>query len=71
MPARARTSMLAFVTPRTTSLTLRCRVDGDEIAGEVTDGQSPTRDFRGWLGLIAAIDELLAAPGAEEPAGKI
>jgi hypothetical protein len=59
MARRPARSKLAFVTPREINLRLSCRVDGDEVAGHVSDGIGDGRDFSGWLGLLAAIDALL------------
>ena len=52
----------AWVTARVLQLTVDLRVDGDEISGHAGDGSGRTRPFFGWLGLIGAIDELVAGP---------
>jgi len=36
------------------------RVDGDQIAGHAGDGSGEPRPFMGWLGLIGALDLLIA-----------
>jgi hypothetical protein len=35
------------------------RVDGDEISGQAGDEAGESRQFVGWLGLIAALNGLL------------
>jgi hypothetical protein len=44
-------------------------IDGDEINGHARDGGGPPKPFSGWLGLIGALDGLLASPstGAAPP----
>jgi hypothetical protein len=58
------------VTTRTVHLAVDVRVDEDEISGNVGDGRGQPRPFHGWLGLLAALNELLAvsppAPGCHE-----
>jgi hypothetical protein len=44
-----------------TTIRMELRRDGDFPTGRATDGDGRARDFAGWLGLIAAIDELLGA----------
>jgi hypothetical protein len=53
------------VTTRTVQLTVDIRIDDDEISGHANDGRALPRPFHGWLGLIAALDDLLAAPPTE------
>jgi hypothetical protein len=36
-------------------------LDGQEISGHASDGVGESRRFSGWLGLIGALDALLAA----------
>ena len=50
-----------------TQITLDLEVNDDFLSGRVRNGSGPDRPFSGWLGLMAAIDELLAAAGAEDP----
>ena len=45
------------------------RVDGREIRGLATDGDGRTERFSGWLGLIGALDALLA-PHMDETEGQ-
>jgi hypothetical protein len=51
-----------LVPGRTVHLTFDVRIDGDEISGHAGDGAGQPRSFRGWLGLLGALDGLLAAP---------
>jgi hypothetical protein len=53
------------VTPRTVHLTVDIHIDDDEISGHASNGGAPPRPFHGWLGLIAALDDLLAARPTE------
>ena len=41
-------------------------LDGDEISGRADDGTDQPRSFQGWLGLLMALDGLLAQTD-EEP----
>ena len=41
---------------------LDVRLDGEEISGHASDGVAQRKPFLGWLGLIAALDALLAVP---------
>jgi hypothetical protein len=43
------------------------RLDGDEISGRAGDGTDRPKAFEGWLGLLQALDGLLAKTD-EEPA---
>ena len=51
---------------KSTQITLDLEVNDDFLSGRVRNGSGPDRPFQGWLGLMAAIDELLAAAGAKE-----
>ena len=42
-------------------------LDGDEISGRAGDGTAQPKAFEGWLGLLQALDALLAETD-EEPA---
>jgi hypothetical protein len=53
------------VTARAVRLTVEVRIEDDEISGHAGAGGGHPRPFHGWLGLIAALDDLLAAPPAE------
>jgi hypothetical protein len=54
-------------TALTRHIALDVRVDGDAISGHAGDGTGRSRPFHGWLGLIAALDRLLANPPTDEP----
>ena len=43
-----------------TTIRMELRLDGDLPTGRASDEQGRVKDFAGWLGLVAAIDELLA-----------
>ena len=47
------------MTSRAVTITLELRLAGDELDGRATDG-SEERPFSGWLGLLVAIDGMLA-----------
>jgi hypothetical protein len=49
-----------LMTSRAVTITLELRLAGDELDGRATDG-SDERPFSGWLGLLVAIDAMLAA----------
>jgi hypothetical protein len=51
---------------KSTQITLDLEVNDDFLSGRIRDGSGAGRPFSGWLGLMAAIDELLAAAGAED-----
>jgi len=48
------------MTRRTITITLELAVDDDELDGRAVDGDGAEREFSGWLGLIAAIDLIVA-----------
>jgi hypothetical protein len=48
------------MTSRAVTITLELRLAGDELDGRATDG-GEQRPFSGWLGMLVAIDGLLAA----------
>jgi hypothetical protein len=39
---------------------LDLRLQGDEVAGRAATDGRPERPFCGWLGLLAALDELIS-----------
>lgn len=43
-------------------LAIDVRVDGEEISGQASDGLAQPKPFSGWLGLMGALDVLLASP---------
>lgn len=50
------------------TIRLEVRLDGDSPAGSATACGERSREFAGWLGLVAAIEALLTGdrpPGAE------
>jgi len=64
-PSRSEAETLVerrLATARTTHIAIDVRVDGDEISGQAGD-----RTFHGWIGLIGALDRLLAGPTPDEP----
>ena len=48
----------------TTAISLEMHLAGDCLTGTATSAAGVERPFCGWLGLIAAIDELLGANAA-------
>ena len=65
-PARTR-RMLCLVSAETKHIAIDVLLDGDEISGRACDGTGQPKAFQGWLGLLAALDGLLANTD-EEPA---
>jgi hypothetical protein len=60
---------LAPVDGRTTTIRMELRRDGDLPSGRACDDHGRVKDFTGWVGLVAAIDQLLSVddgPGAKE-----
>ena len=51
----------------TRHIAIDVRLDGDEISGRAGDGTGQPELFEGWLGLLQALDALLATTD-EEPA---
>src|SRR3954464_15646279 len=49
-----------------TQITLDLLLSDDYLSGTARNGSGPARDFSGRLGLMSAIDELLAAAGDKE-----
>jgi hypothetical protein len=54
--------MLRLVEPRNITLALELRLADDALTGRVTAADGKDTDFSGWLGLVATIESLLAAP---------
>lgn len=53
---------------RASVIRLEIRLDGESPVGCARDEQGRSRDFAGWMGLVATIDGLLAAaPPAPAP----
>jgi hypothetical protein len=46
---------------------LELHLDGDSLTGRASDGAGAAREFVGWLGLVAAIDALLAGTAPAPP----
>jgi len=53
LPAMDRT------TPTTLTITVELQLGADAFTGHASDHLGAARDFSGWLGLIAAMDELI------------
>ncbi len=51
----------------TTAISLEMHLAGDCLTGIATSASGVERPFSGWLGLIAAIDELLGENAASPP----
>ena len=51
----------------TTAISLEMHLAGDCLTGTATSAAGAERPFCGWLGLIAAIDELLGPSAALTP----
>jgi hypothetical protein len=46
------------------TVTLTLEVEGESFTGSATDERGVRHDFAGWLGLIAALDEILSEDDA-------
>ncbi len=53
--------------PEALRIVLDLQVDGDAIGGHARDDHGETREFDGRLGLLAAIDTLIAGAAPESP----
>jgi hypothetical protein len=51
---------LGAMNERIVSVGLELRVVGDSLIGRAWSGMGAQREFYGWLGLVAAIDALVA-----------
>ena len=60
--------MLWLVSVRTKHIAIDVLLDGDEISGRAGDGTGQPKAFQGWLGLLAALDGLLANTDGEPSA---
>ena len=56
--------MLRFVEHRNITLALELRLADDALTGRVKAADGNETEFSGWLGLVAAIEALLAEPSA-------
>jgi hypothetical protein len=52
------------------AIALELQVNGDSLSGRLTGEGGITREFTGWLGLIAAIDALVFNPSGEPTASR-
>ena len=59
--------MLWLMSAQSKHIAIDVLLTGDEISGRVGDGSEQPRTFQGWLGLLLALDGLLANTD-EEPA---
>ena len=64
---RAWRRMLGLMSVRTRHIAIDVLLDGDEISGLIGDCRDQPTTFQGWLGLLLALDGLLANTD-EEPA---
>lgn len=51
---------MSLVKTRIVHIRIEARIGDDEIAGQVGSDTGPSGSFRGWLGLISALDSLLS-----------
>ena len=59
--------MISLMSVQTRHIAIDVLLDGDEIRGLVGDGTDEPKSFQGWLGLLTALDGMLANAD-EEPA---
>jgi hypothetical protein len=62
-----RRATLTVVGTPTVVITLELQVEEDSLTGRASDGDGGEREFAGWVGLMAALDELVlgATPAAD------
>lgn len=62
------------MTDRTVHIDLELALHDEEVTGRAWSDGRPSREFTGWLGLIAVLDELAepptAAPAGDPPGGQ-
>lgn len=58
---------LAAVDAPPIAIHLDVRLDGGTPVGQACDERGHTREFAGWVGLVAAVDALLEATSAGHP----
>jgi hypothetical protein len=63
MAGTPRCGILAAMQTRMVTITLEVQVAGEAVSGRATDGAHQPREFSGRLGLLGAIDALLASQG--------
>ena len=56
--------MLLAMDRTTLTLTVEIELDDDAFRGRASDDQGASRQFSGWLGLIASIDDMIGAASA-------
>jgi hypothetical protein len=63
--------IIGTVDGKTVIIRLELQLAGDSLTGRASDGTGAARDFAGWLGLVAALDALVAgtAAGPGAPGG--
>jgi hypothetical protein len=64
MCGASRSPILRGMDGTTTAISLEMHLAGDSLTGTATTAAGVERPFCGWLGLIAAIDELLGDSAA-------
>jgi hypothetical protein len=60
--------MLRLMSVQIRHITIDVLLDGDEISGHAGDGAAEPKPFRGWLGLLTALDGLLGKTDEERAA---
>jgi hypothetical protein len=50
----------------TAAISLELSLDGESLSGSASDGNGSRKDFSGWLGLVSAIEALIANPQGED-----
>jgi hypothetical protein len=60
MTARRGVVTMRFMNPTPTRITLELELEGDRIAGHVLSGDGSKRPFAGWLGLAAALENVIS-----------
>jgi hypothetical protein len=59
MPCLPTSHRVGVVESTRVTIDLDVDVAGEFLSGHASNGQGAQRDFRGWLGLVGAIDALL------------
>jgi len=65
-----RAGTLASMPVRAVVIHLEVRLDGDSPIGCAYDDDRRQRDFAGWIGLVAAVEELLTGPASGSAGGR-
>ena len=66
MAGASRRGTLPTMEARDINVTLELRSTGDSLTGCARDEHGAERRFSGWLGLVAAIDELVGDTGPSD-----